>query len=251
MWRGRKLAIVIPVYNESRQIVRMLRELPLWLDWIIVVDDASDDDTLALVQALNLPNLQLLRHKNNHGVGAATVTGYRHALKLGAEYIIGSNGDGQMNPQDIDALLQALASGADLVRGDRFARLQSVQSMPKLRRLAIPMLSILTRMATGTEAVHDSQCGYHALERSALQKMKIDSLWPRYGFPNDLVARAAEAQLNIAEVPVDTRYGDEQSGIRPWHVLHPVGTVIVRAALRRLHGQLRSAAFVLMTERES
>lgn len=250
MWRGRTVAVVIPVYNEARQIAKMLRELPDFLDWIIVVDDASDDDTRQVVQHLGLDKVELLVHQKNQGVGAATVTAYRRALQLGAEFIVGSNGDGQMNPADIEGLLQALDRGAGLVRGDRFARAQSLSVMPSMRRLAIPVLSVLTRVATGVEAVHDSQCGYHALSRQALQRMDLDALWPRYGFPNDLVARAAEAKLHISEVPVDTIYGDEQSGIKVWHVVHPVGTVILRAGLRRLRRHVRTASALPIPERE-
>jgi len=241
---------VLPVYNEARHIADVLRELPVEIDWIIVVDDASEDDTGAVIEALDFSAMQLIRHARNRGVGAATVTGYRRALDLGADYIVGSNGDGQMNPADIVGLLQVLESGAELVRGDRFSRPESLRDMPAMRRLAIPVLSTLTRVATGFVAVHDSQSGYHAMTCDALLRMDLDALWPRYGFPNDLVARAAEAGLWVAEVPVDTRYGDEQSGIKPWHVLHPVGTVIARAALRRLRKKLRASVSALSPEHE-
>jgi hypothetical protein len=101
------------------------------------------------------------------------------------------------------------------------------------RRLATLVLSKLTRAATGIATVSDSQCGFHALRRSALLRINMDGLWPRYGFPNDLIARAAEAKLRVAEVGVDAVYGDEQSGLHFWHAVHPVGTVVVAAAVRR------------------
>ncbi len=233
MWRGQRLAVVIPAYNEARLIGRSVRDQPAEADHIIVVDDASHDGTAEAARASGRDALVLLRLPVNRGVGAATVAGYREALRLGAELIVGSNGDGQMDPADTPGLLETLEQGADLVRGNRFARPRALARMPLERRLAVRVLSVLTRAATGVAAVHDSQCGFHALTRSALERMDLDALWPRYGFPNDLVARAAEAGLRVAEVGVDAVYGDEESGLHAWHALHPVGTLIAAAALRR------------------
>lgn len=234
MWRERRVAVILPAFNTGPLIRRCVDEQPAYVDDLIVVDDASRDDTAARAQASARPGLRVLRHAVNRGVGAATVSGYREALRLGAELIVGSNGDGQMNPDDTEGLLQALLNGADLVRGNRFARPAALRSMPLERQLATRALSLLTRLATGVAAVHDSQSGFHALTRQGLLRLDLDALWPRYGFPNDLLARAAEAGLRIAEVPIDARYGEEQSGLRPWHALHPVGSRIALAAARRL-----------------
>lgn len=238
MWQGQTLAIVIPAYNEARHIAAVVKKQVPEADFIIVVDDASQDKTAQIAADLGLPILHVIRHAQRQGVGAATVSGYRAALRLGADLIIGTNGDGQMNPDDSYDLLQTLDAGADLVRGDRFARSETLGAMPASRRIAVRALSSLTRLATGVQAVHDSQCGYHALRRQALLQMDLGAMWPRYGFPNDLVARAAEADLRVAECGVDAIYGDEISGIRAWHALHPVGTVVLRAGLRRLRRQL-------------
>jgi glycosyltransferase involved in cell wall biosynthesis len=234
MWRERRVAVILPAYNAGRLIRRCVDEQPAFVDDVIVIDDASVDDTSVQARASARPGLVVLRHDVNRGVGAATVSGYREALRLGADLIVGSNGDGQMNPDDTAGLLRGLQGGADLVRGNRFARPEALRRMPLERRLATHALSVLTRLATGAAAVHDSQSGFHAFTRQALQRLDLDALWPRYGFPNDLVARAAEAGLRIAEVPVDARYGDEPSGLRPWHALHPVGSRIALAAARRL-----------------
>jgi glycosyltransferase involved in cell wall biosynthesis len=233
--------VVVPAFNEERLIGRTVRELPAWVDHVIVVDDASRDQTSAQALATRRTGMQLVRHDHNRGVGAATVSGYRRALELDAALIVGSNGDAQMNPDDIPALLAALDAGADLVRGNRFARPQTIGRMPRARRLAIGALSALTRWATGVSSVSDSQSGYHALTANALRRLDLDALWPRYGFPNDLVARAAEAGLGVTEVGVDAIYGDERRGLRPWHALHPVSTVILAAAGRRLSQRLAAA----------
>ncbi|MFH1808579.1 MAG: glycosyltransferase family 2 protein [Pseudomonadota bacterium] len=250
MWRDRILAVVLPAFNEGRLIHRCVDEQPAFVDHVVVVDDASTDDTAQQARASNRPGLHVLRHASNRGVGAATVTGYREALRLGAELIVGSNGDAQMNPDDTEGLLQGLLDGADLVRGNRFARPDTLGAMPVERRMATRALSVFMRLATGIAAVHDSQSGFHALTRDALQRLDLDVLWPGYGFPNDLVARAAEAGLRIAEVPVDARYGTEKSGIRPWHALHPVGTRITAAALRRLFRRRVSLAFAQTEPRD-
>jgi len=241
VWCGRSVAVVVPAYNEERLIGRTVNQLPPWVDHAIVVDDASTDQTAAQALATGRAGLHLRRHERNRGVGAATVTGYRRALELDAELIVGSNGDAQMNPDDIPALLGELDAGADLVRGNRFARPQTIVRMPPSRRLAIRTLSALTRWATGVAKVSDSQSGYHALTASALRRLDLDALWPRYGFPNDLVARAAEAGLAVAEVGVDAIYGEQPGGLRPWHAIYPVSAVILAAGGRRLSQRLAAA----------
>lgn len=242
VWHGQLVAVVIPAYNEALLIGRTVAELPGWVDHIVVVDDASLDHTSQQAIATGRAGLRVLRHGRNRGVGAATVTGYRQALVLGAELVVGINGDAQMNPDDIPHLLQALDQGADLARGNRFARPKSLQQMPLERRIGNRLLSAMTRLAIGADHLGDSQCGFHALTRSALERLDLDLLWPRYGFPNDLLARSVEAGLRVTEVGVDTIYGAEISGMRPWHVVHPVGTLICAAALRHLSAPLRAVA---------
>jgi hypothetical protein len=94
-------------------------------------------------------------------------------------------------------------------------------------------LSWLTRRAAGLAALSDSQCGYTAISARVIERLDLGRLFPRYGYPNDLLGMLALGGYSIRDVPVRPVYADEKSGIRPWHVLVIVG-LIARIALRRL-----------------
>jgi glycosyltransferase involved in cell wall biosynthesis len=212
----RRIAVVIPAYREARLIGRTLAGIPAFVDAIYVVDDASPDETAEAARGVGDARLRLLRHEKNRGVGAAIVTGYRAALSEHADAVAVMAGDAQMDPSDLPAVLSPVLSGsADYVKGNRF-RSRERARMPLLRRLAGKVLSLATRLASGLD-VDDCQCGYTAIGRHALCTLPLERLWPRFGYPNDLLLLLAEQGLKVREVTVRPVYGDERSGVRPWH----------------------------------
>jgi glycosyltransferase involved in cell wall biosynthesis len=212
----RRIAVVIPAYREARLIGRTLAGVPAFVDAIYVVDDASPDETAAAARRAGDERLRLLCHEANRGVGAAIVTGYRAALSEHADVVAVMAGDAQMDPRDLPAVLDPVLNGsADYVKGNRFRSSERAR-MPWLRRLAGKILSLATRLASGLD-VDDCQCGYTAIGRHALCTLPLEELWPRFGYPNDLLLLLAEQGLSVREVTVRPVYGDERSGVRPWH----------------------------------
>lgn len=241
MLRGARVAVVVPAYREARLIQRTLRSVPSFVDHVVVVDDASDDDTGARARGVGDPRVEVVRHEDNRGVGAAIATGYRVAFAAGADVAAVMAGDAQMDPADLAGLLDPVLSGAaDYAKGDRLAFPGASQRMPRARWLGNHALSWLTRLATGVE-VRDSQCGYTALGRRAAAAIALDGLWPRYGYPNDLLGHLAAARLRVHDVCVRPIYGDEQSGIGWRHALVVVPWVLLRVAGRRLRARLMGA----------
>lgn len=224
-----RVAVVVPAYREERLIARMLRRVPSFVDAVFVVDDASGDQTLARARSVNDPRVRCLAHTENRGVGATIRTGYEAALAEGHEVLAVMAGDDQMHPDDLRSLVDAVLSGADYAKGNRFLHPERAR-MPLLRRIGGQLLSLATRVATGLR-VSDTQCGYTALSARAARSLPLDELWPRYGYPNDLLGLLAASGMRVVEVPVRPVYADESSGIRPWH-LFSVFSVIVRRRLR-------------------
>jgi len=230
------VAVVIPAFNEADKIAHTIRSVPGYVDRIIVVDDCSTDGTAAVAAAVARRGLEIVHHLENRGVGGAIATGYRHALEVGSAAVAVMAGDAQMDPADLAPLLAPLASGrADYAKGNRFLWPGVARTMPTVRLLGNLALSWLTRLVTGYWHLFDSQCGYTAITRPALAALDLGCLFPRYGYPNDILSRLAQVRARVVDVPVRPVYGPGwRSGIRPWTVVYPISFVLARALGRRL-----------------
>lgn len=221
---GLRVFAVVPARDEAAHLGAVLASMPMCVERIVVVDDGSVDGTAELARAC--PRVQLISHPTSRGAGAALVSGYRAAFAAGADVVVVLAGDGQMDAEDLPALLLPLERGeADYVKGTRLRRLDVLRRMPLTRLVGNVALTLLTRWSTGLP-ITDAQCGYTALHRDALARIEIDTLWPRYGYPNDLLARCARAGLRVSEVPVRAVYRGEKSGIRLRDALITVPWVI-------------------------
>ena len=231
-----RLAVVVPAHNEELWIAETVSRMPAFVDHVIVVDDRSADATSREATRPGDPRVEVIRHAENRGVGAAIVTGYQRARALGADVTAVMAGDGQMHPDDLAAVALPVARGeADYVKGNRLAYPGVWRTMPPARLAGTAALAWLTRRAAGLDRLSDSQCGYTAISTRALDALgpDLDGLWPRYGYPNDLLGALALRGLRIDEAVVRPVYRGEASGLRPWHVA-VIGLIIGRVAYRRL-----------------
>lgn len=242
MYRELRIAVAVPAHNEERLIRRTLDRVPHFVDDIVVVDDASSDRTSEEVARVALvdPRIHALSHDLNRGVGASIVTAFETSIALGADIVVVMDGDGQMHPDDLSAMVEPVASGRfDVAKGLRFNGLRPRGTMPPGRWIGNLVLSAATRLASGWREPLDSQCGYVALSAEALSRLSLAELYARYGFPNDLFLRSVGAGLRVSCVPVRSVYGAEVSGIRP-HVAVPViFWLLLRGWIRRITGGTR------------
>jgi glycosyltransferase involved in cell wall biosynthesis len=236
MFSGRRIVVVVPAFNEAQKIARTVRSIPGFADHVIVVDDCSTDGTARIARRSQRRGLEVLSHPRNCGVGAAIATGYARARALGADVTAVMAGDSQMDPADLAALVGAVVSGrADYAKGNRFAWPGVYRVMPLPRLVGNYVLSHLTRLASGYTHLFDSQCGYTAANRRALEAIAAGPMFPRYGYPNDLLVRLAAAGAQAVDVPVRPVYGPTwRSGIRISRVMVPLGLLLMRAFCARV-----------------
>jgi glycosyltransferase involved in cell wall biosynthesis len=233
MFGSARVAVVIPAYDEGRHIERTIRSVPGWVDRIVVVDDGSRDRTAAIARHAGDHRCLVVSHDGNHGVGAAIATGYKIAFGDDADVAVVMAGDGQMDPGDLPSLVGPVTSGlADYAKGERFSYPGARKLIPKTRWLGGQIFSWLTRAITGLP-IRDSQCGYTALSRRGAERLDLDRMWRGYGYPNDLLGRAAEAGLLVKDVQVRPVYADEKSGLGLRHVLFVLPRVMLAMWLRR------------------
>jgi glycosyltransferase involved in cell wall biosynthesis len=206
------------------------------VDHILVVDDASVDGTEKQARRSQRRGLEVIRHPENRGVGAAIATGYARAFALGADVTAVMAGDSQMDPADLAGLLAAVVDGqADYAKGNRFLWPGGWRRMPVSRLGGNLVLSLLTRLACGYGDLFDSQCGYTAANRLALATIGQRPVFARYGYPNDLLIRLARAELRVCDVPVRPVYGrDWRSGIRIHRLVLPLSRLLGAAIGQRL-----------------
>ncbi|MFZ5818345.1 MAG: glycosyltransferase family 2 protein [Chloroflexota bacterium] len=231
------IAAVIPAYHVADQIESVLRGLPDDLRHIIVVDDASPDDTSALVTALSNGDrrIVLARHAHNQGVGGAMVSGFRRALELGAQVIVKVDGDGQMDPAYIPALVRPLVEGrADYAKGNRFRDLEALRHMPLVRRAGNLGLSFLTKAATGYWNCFDPTNGFFAVRAEILAELPLERLDRRYFFETSMLANLYLLDAFVLDVPIPARYRGERSSLSVWRVLGEFPFKLTATFLRRI-----------------
>jgi glycosyltransferase involved in cell wall biosynthesis len=233
---GVKVVVVVPAFEEEARIGKVLRGMPPEVDHIVVVDDASKDDTRQAAIGVGDARVAVVEHSENRGVGAAITSGYQYAQSLdlhaGAAFVVMA-GDGQMDPADLPALVRPIAEGrADYVKGCRFDWPGARTAMPTARWVGGWGFSFLTSLAIG-RSIRDSQCGFTALSCAASHRLDLPDLWPGYGYPNDLLGQLAVRKLRIVEVPVRPIYADEVSRLRVRH-LPTIARLVGRAWVRRV-----------------
>lgn len=240
MYHTLSVAVVIPAYNEARLLPVTLQKIPIFVDGIIVVDDGSSDDTSRIVRAFTDPRITLIEHGKNLGVGRAITSGYEAALSNSYDLIVVMGADDQMDPNEIPRLLDPITAGrVDYVKGNRLGHPEHKERMPTIRRLGTYYLSFMTRIATGLPDIQDSQCGFTAISKETLATLPLRRLFPRYGYPNDLLSMLAVRKYRVGNVVVTPIYGSEQSGLRIPRVCIPLCGILIRAVMRRVRCMIR------------
>ncbi|GIU93836.1 MAG: hypothetical protein KatS3mg012_0293 [Gaiellaceae bacterium] len=216
MLEGKRVAVVVPAYDEERLVAETLRGIPGFVDRVYVVDDASRDGTAAAAEAVGDERVVVLRHERNQGVGAAIVTGYRAALADEIDVTCVMAADNQMDPSELERLAAPVARGeVEYAKANRLVSGEAWKVIPRTRYLGNAVLSLLTKIASGYWHVADSQAGYTALALDALRRLDLDRLYTRYGFPNDLLVHLNVQNARVRDVPSRPIYGvGERSGIR-------------------------------------
>ena len=220
MVEGKRVAVVVPAFQEELLVADTLRGIPAFVDLIVVVDDHSADATAGRARAAGDARVEVIEHTENRGVGAAIATGYARCRELGVDVTCVMAGDNQMDPGELAALVGPVARGeVDYAKANRLVSGEAWRLIPRSRYLGNAVLSLLTKIASGYWHVADSQAGYTALSLDALRRLDVEQLYRRYGFPNDMLVHLNVQNARVRDVPSRPVYGvGERSGIRIRHV---------------------------------
>ncbi len=219
MYKSHCIATVVPAYNEAEHIGQVIGSIPDFVDRIIVVDDCSQDATGDAAQACKDDRLIVLTTPQNQGVGGATILGYQKALELDSAIIVKMDGDGQMPPEYLGALLDPLIEqGYDYAKGNRFLAGESLAAMPRHRLFGNIAMTFMTKLASGYWHVFDPQNGYTAIKTETLRTMDLDAVHKRFFFENDMLVHLNFFGRRVIDVAIPARYGDERTKLNPLKV---------------------------------
>jgi glycosyltransferase involved in cell wall biosynthesis len=233
---GKRVAVVIPAYNEEQLIAPTVSGVPEFVDRIYVVDDRSKDGTVAAVRDLNDPRVELIEHERNEGVGGAIISGYRRALAERMDVTAVMAADNQMDPGDLEALVAPVARGeVDYAKANRLFTGQAWQLIPHYRYLGNAVLSLLTKIASGYWHIADSQSGYTAVGLPMLELLDLDRIYRRYGFPNDMLVHLNVWNARVRDFPSRPIYGvGERSGIKLRRVVPAISWLLAKGFFWRM-----------------
>ncbi|MEZ5690637.1 MAG: glycosyltransferase family 2 protein [Rickettsiales bacterium] len=239
MYKNHKISVVVPAYNEETQITKVIDTMPDIVDVIVIVNDLSKDKTSEVIRkhpAFGTSKIELIEHKINQGVGGAIASGYKWSRDNGVDIAVVMAGDGQMNPDDLPAILDPVADDvADYTKGNRLVTGDAFRKIPKIRFFGNSILSLLTKIASGYWHVADSQTGYTAINAKALRAIDWDKMYKRYGQPNDLLVKLNVENMRVIDVPVEPVYNvGEVSGIKIRVVMFTINYLLLRLFFWRL-----------------
>lgn len=215
MKSNKRIAVVIPSYKVVKHIKDVINTLPQFIDYIIVVDDKCPMQSGRVAEELNNSKVIVLFHEKNKGVGGAVVTGYKKAVELNADIVIKMDGDGQMNPDYIEELIEPIINNrADYTKGNRFNDFNALRSMPNVRLFGNSVLSFLVKVSSGYWNMMDPTNGYTAISKEAINGVNLNSLSKRYFFESDMLINLNIENLVVKDVAIPARYGDEESSLK-------------------------------------
>jgi glycosyltransferase involved in cell wall biosynthesis len=211
---GKTLAVVIPAFNAEATIQAVIAAIPACVDRIVIVNDASVDDTRARIAKSLDPRIILIDHDRNQGVGGAMVTGFKEALELKSELIAKIDADGQMDPRYLDRFARvAIHHRCDYVKANRFGHLEALPAMPRVRLAGNLIMTFLTKFASGYWNVFDPQNGYVLITRTMLKRLDLERIDRSYFFENSMLINLNIVRARIGEIYLPAQYNREQSSM--------------------------------------
>jgi len=287
MLNNKTIAVVVPAYNEEKQIGHVIDTMPDFVDRIIVVNDCSTDATANVAEKyvsndkynysnelIGLEKIEknyfneaeiilqkknkeekkffersrisnetpgkdriiIINHNQKSGVGASIATGYKWCKDHRIDCTAVMAGDGQMDPSELQSICKpVIEENIDYVKGNRLIHRSSWYVIPKIRFFGNSILSILTKLASGYWRISDTQTGFTAISKKALNAIKLFKIYKKYGMPNDILVKLNIAYCTIREVEIKPVYRvGEKSKMKVYTVIPRISLLLFNSFFKRM-----------------
>jgi glycosyltransferase involved in cell wall biosynthesis len=212
VFHDKKIVVVMPAYNAARTIEQTVAEIPMDLvDEIVLTDDASYDETVAVAKRLGL---RTLVHEQNRGYGGNQKTCYTEALRLGADIVVMLHPDYQYTPKLLPSMIGLLTDGPfDVVLGSRVLGGRALKGgMPAYKYIANRLLTLAQNFLLGAK-LSEYHTGYRAFSREVLERLPLHKNSDDFVFDNQMLSQILLAGFEIGEVSCPAAYFEEASSI--------------------------------------
>ena len=232
MLNGKRIVVVMPAYNAAKTLRRTYAEIPRdVVDGILLVDDASSDETVEIARELGI---RYLVHETNRGYGANQKTCYRHALAMGADVVVMLHADYQYDPRLISAMAAMITSGVyEVVLGSRVLGKGALAGGMPLYKFVSNRLLTITQNLCFRRRLTEYHTGYRAFSRSILLRLPLEEISDRFIFDNEILVQLVAFGYEIAEITCPAKYFEEASSTGFWRSVS-YGFGVLRTTLRYL-----------------
>jgi glycosyltransferase involved in cell wall biosynthesis len=213
MYNGKKVVVVLPAYNAGKTLEVTFKEIPFdWVDEVVLVDDASKDNTIEKARELGIQHI--VCHEKNKGYGGNQKTCYKKALDLGGDIVIMLHPDYQYTPQLLIAMISIIGNQVyPVVFGSRILGKGALKGgMPMYKYIANRLLTFTQNLLLN-QKLSEYHTGYRAFSREVLQSVKFERCDDDFIFDNEMVSQIFYKGYEIGEVTCPTKYFKEASSI--------------------------------------
>jgi len=238
MYKKKTICVIVPAYNEELLIGSVIEKMPDFVDRIIIVNDKSTDKTREKVEKYMQESnkVLLVNHDENIGNGGSLITGYVKSKELNMDVVVVMDGDAQMDPEDLPAVIDPVIEGkADYTKGNRLFHEDVRSIMPGYRFVGNSALTLLTKFATGYWRLVDPQFSYTAISRDALLAIPIKKMIKGYGYNADILNMLNLVNKKVVDVDTRPVYGvGEKSNIKVVRYTFKVSGILTKLFLKRM-----------------
>lgn len=213
MISNKSISVIIPVFNIGENIINFLKRIPVYVDQIYLIDDCCPLKTgkIAEGRRSDFKNLNIFYNNKNLGVGGAVKVGYQESLRNNIDIIIKIDGDNQMNPSEMNKLIEPLLNGKyEYSKGNRFLKNYEIENYPKARFYGNIFLSFMSKLSSGYWDIFDPINGYTAITSECLKKLNLKKIDNGYFFESDMLFNLYLDRFRIKDVPVEIKYFKNQ-----------------------------------------
>lgn len=209
-----KTAIVIPCFFAKKTLKNVLKKIPSFIDFIILIDDKCPENSVSYtLELITDKRIYAIYNKKNIGVGGSVLKGYKKAINLKSDLVFKIDSDGQMDITKLSKILKAFEIDQDLAyaKGNRFYSLRSIAKMPLIRLFGNSVLSILNKFSSGYWTINDPTNGYTAIKTKYLKKLDLDIIKKNFFFESDMLFHLNGLNAKVIDINIESRYNISNS----------------------------------------